>query len=83
MTEEQATAIADALGGEAWQSGGDIWLVIVRRQDGHMVVLSDEVICEYENEEAFDEAKASTANLLTLSLGAPPFFIDCQHLLRL
>ena len=58
MNEEQATAIAAALGGEAWQSGGDIWLVILNRDDGHLVVMSDEVVCEYENEEAFDEAKA-------------------------
>ena len=33
MNEDQAIAIADALGAEAWQSGGDIWLVILRRQD--------------------------------------------------
>jgi hypothetical protein len=58
MTEEQATAIAGALGGEAWQSGGDIWLVLIHRPDGHMVVLSDEVVCEYENQEAFDNARA-------------------------
>ena len=52
MEEEQVTAIADALGGDVWQSGGDLWLVICRRADGHVVVLSDEVICEYSNEEA-------------------------------
>ncbi len=44
MGEEKATAIAEALGGEAWQSGGDIWLVLVHRRDGHLVVISDEVI---------------------------------------
>ena len=60
MSEEQANAIA-ALGGEAWQSGGDMWLVLVRRQDGHLVLMSDEVVCEYENEEAFDSAKPLTA----------------------
>ena len=57
MEEEQANAIAEALGGETWQSGGDIWLVLVRRPDGHLVVLSDEVVCEYESHEAFDDAK--------------------------
>jgi hypothetical protein len=57
MEEEQATAIAEALGAEAWQSGGGIWLVLVHRQDGHLVAISDEIICEYENQEAFDEGK--------------------------
>jgi hypothetical protein len=57
MDEKQATAIAEALGGEAWQSGGDIWLVLMHRQDGHLVVISDEIVCEYENQEAFDEGK--------------------------
>jgi hypothetical protein len=52
MNEEQANAIAAALGGEAWQSGGDIWLVLVHRQDGHLIVISDEVICEYESHES-------------------------------
>ena len=52
MEEEQATSVANALGGDVWQSGGDIWLVIFRRADGHVVVVSDEAICEYSNEEA-------------------------------
>ena len=58
MDEEQATAIADTLHGEGWQSGGDIWLVLVHHVEGHLVVISDEAVCEYENQEAFDEAKA-------------------------
>ena len=57
MREEQANAIAEALGAEAWQSGGDIWLVLVRRPDGHLVVMSDEVVCEYENQEALDAGR--------------------------
>ena len=28
MEEEQANTVARALGGDVWQSGGDIWLVI-------------------------------------------------------
>ena len=52
MEEEQAIAVAQALGGDVWQSGGDIWLVIIRRADGHVVVLSDEAVCEYSTEEA-------------------------------
>jgi hypothetical protein len=60
MNEDQANAIAEALGGETWQSGGDIWLVIIRRRDGRLVVLSDEVVCEYENQEGFDTARTLT-----------------------
>jgi len=59
MSEEQATAIAEALAGEAWQSGGDIWLVLVRRRDGHLVVISDEAVCQYDNQEAFENGKTS------------------------
>ena len=61
MEEEKAVAIADALGGDAWQSGGDIWLVLLRRPDGHLVVISDEIICEYESQEAFDNSKSIKA----------------------
>ena len=64
MDEKQTNAIAEALGGEAWQSGGDIWLVLIRRPDGHLIVLSDEAICEYENQELFDEGKALTTIFL-------------------
>ncbi len=54
MTEQQATAVADALDADAWQSGGGIWLVLKRRADGRLAVLSDEVVCEYESASAFE-----------------------------
>ena len=54
MDEEQATAIAEAIGGAAWNSGGGMYLVRLEREDGHIVIISDEVINEYENEPAFD-----------------------------
>jgi hypothetical protein len=60
MEEEQAIAVARALGGDVWQSGGDIWLVIFRRADGHVVVLSDEAVCEYSNEEVMGEQPSSS-----------------------
>ncbi len=61
MNEDQANAIAEALGGETWQSGGDLWLVLIHRPDGRLVVISDEVVCEYENHEAFDSARPATS----------------------
>ena len=51
MDEDQAKAIAEALGGQPWQSGGDTWLVLSRRSDGKIVALSEESACLYESEE--------------------------------
>lgn len=64
MDEKQATAVANALGGETWQSGGDIWLVVMHRADGRLVVLSDDVICEYLDEDAFEKSQASSSIVL-------------------
>jgi hypothetical protein len=59
MNENQAEALASIVGGEAWQSGGGIWLVTLYREDGKLVVFSGDAVCEYESEEAFDEGRAS------------------------
>ncbi len=64
MTEDQAIAVADALGGDTWQSGGDIWLVLRKRNDGRMVVISDECVCEYSDQDAFDRVQPSKSLLL-------------------
>jgi hypothetical protein len=64
MNEEQAKAVAEALGGSEWQSGGGIWLVVIRKQDGEIVVISDDAVCEYKNEDAFEESKADTTVFL-------------------
>lgn len=54
MNEQEAQSITEAIGGSAWNSGGGIYLVRIKRQDGHLVVISDEVVCEYASEEEFD-----------------------------
>jgi len=64
MTEEQAKSVADALGGDTWQSGGETWLVLLRRADGALVVLSDESVCEYKTEEAFEKGQPASTVLL-------------------
>ena len=61
MDEQQATAAAEALGGTAWQSGGGIWLVLLRRSDGRLVVVSDDVVGEYENEDCFERCEPSVS----------------------
>ena len=64
MDEQHAEMVAAALGGEIWQSGGDIWLVLLRRSDGTLVVISDEVVCVYENEAAFEESQPEASIIL-------------------
>jgi hypothetical protein len=64
MDEKQAGAVAEGLGGETWQSGGGIWLVIFRRSDGRVVAISDDVVCEYESEEALETGEAAASILL-------------------
>jgi len=55
MDTGQAEIVAEALGGTAWDSGGGINLIKLERQNGSLVVISDEVVCEYSNEEDFDK----------------------------
>lgn len=66
MDERTAEQLATIVGGEAWQSGGGIWLVTVNRDDGSLVVFSGDAICEYESDEAFDAARASNTILLNI-----------------
>lgn len=61
MDEEQAQQVAEALGGEPWNSGGEIWLVLCRRGDGRIVAISDDVVCEYANEDALDNGIVTVA----------------------
>ena len=65
LNEQTAMQVAKALGGEAWQSGGGIWLVLIRRLDGRLVVISDDVVGEYGSETDFDAGRAEKTVLLT------------------
>ena len=64
MDEEKAESLADVIGGDVWDSGGGMCLVLKHRSDGRIVAFSDEVICVYENEEALQEGKAAESILL-------------------
>lgn len=59
MEKEKAEVLATLIDGEAWHSGGDIWLVLKRTSDGRVVSISDEVIIEYVSEEAFEQNEIS------------------------
>ena len=64
MDETQAKTVAEALGGETWQSGGGIWLVLLRRQDGRVVALSDEAVCEYADEDHLESGQPAASIVL-------------------
>jgi len=63
LNEETAEQLAKALGGEAWQSGGGICLVLMRRRDGGFVVLSEDVLSEYSSENAFEHNERPAASV--------------------
>lgn len=64
MDEEKAKLLADVIGGDVWDSGGGICLVLKHRSDGKIVALSDEVVCVYENEDELQEGKATESVVL-------------------
>ena len=70
MSEQQAQAVASALGGAAWHSGGGIWLVLFTATD-RMVVISEDAVCEYESRAAFDEGRESKTIILERSSASP------------
>jgi hypothetical protein len=51
MDEENAQHLAEILGGEIWDSGGGICLVLKHRSDGKIVAISDETLSVYGSEE--------------------------------
>ncbi len=53
--EIETNALASILGGYTWHSGGGIFVVLIKRSDGHIVSITDECICEYKSQDAFDE----------------------------
>lgn len=64
MNDEQARAVAEALGGEPWQSGGAIWLVVIHRPDGKAVAISAESVCEYASDEALETGLPTSSIIL-------------------
>ena len=64
MNEEQANKIAEILGGCAWNSGGEIWLVRIERSDGNLVLISDEAVCEYMNKDEIEACKPGNSIIL-------------------
>ncbi len=49
MDEEKAKMLAQALGGDYFNSGGGVYLVYVTRQDGKVVAFGDELVAVYDS----------------------------------
>jgi hypothetical protein len=49
LSEEWARPLASLIGGEAYQSGGNIWVVLFDRPDGRYVVVGDDGAELYES----------------------------------
>jgi NDP-sugar pyrophosphorylase family protein len=73
MNQQQAEALANVFSGEAWDSGGGIWLAAYWRGDGKYVVFSGDAVCVYDSEEAFDAARPSAD--LTLATGDEEWWV--------
>jgi hypothetical protein len=56
--------VARVLGGDAWNSGGGIQLVVIERPDGRVVAVSDEAVCEYADRDALMHGRPSNSIML-------------------
>jgi hypothetical protein len=55
VTENLATGLATLISGEAWQSGGNIWVVLYRRPDGRFVVIGADGAEVYQSEQHWND----------------------------
>ncbi len=53
MDELKADLLARTLGGQAYVTDDDAWVVVIDRLDGKVVVLTDEAVEEYADWKAF------------------------------
>lgn len=49
MQEHDANLIAPIFGGNPWQPYPGIWLLLVERDDGSVVVFDSAMICSYDD----------------------------------
>jgi hypothetical protein len=62
--DARCAQLVNLLGGSMWQSGGGIWLILIRRGDGHVIAISDECVSEYTSDDAL--AGGSACNSIRL-----------------
>ncbi len=63
MSKENAELLAKLMGGEAWNSGGDVYLVTLIRADGKVVAFSDEVVGLYPSVESVGDESAEISHI--------------------
>ncbi|MGB0768092.1 MAG: hypothetical protein ACPGYV_10315 [Phycisphaeraceae bacterium] len=56
LNERQANALATIYGGLPWQPYPGIWLLVVTREDGSLVVFDNDGVCAYDNAEDLELA---------------------------
>lgn len=54
VNEEWATGLAALIGGEAHQSGGNIWVVLFERPDGRFIVVGDDGAEFYDSADHYE-----------------------------
>lgn len=64
MTESEAKTVARALGGETWNSGGGVHLIVVERSGGRVVAISDEVVREYSDRNELMDGQPTNSIML-------------------
>lgn len=65
MNEQAANALAPALGGEASQRGGGVWIpVLLRLLGSRFTVISGDAISDCASQAAFDDSAASNTIVL-------------------
>ena len=57
MNEDDANKIAPVFGGRTWQPYPGIWLLVIRRDDGSLVVVDQQIISLYDDELALEEGE--------------------------
>ena len=64
LTESEVQRLAAVLGGDVWDSGGGVELIVIERPDGRVVAVSDEAVCEYADRDALTGGQPSNSIML-------------------
>jgi hypothetical protein len=57
MDQESAEKMAAIYNGEVQHTGGNVWVVICKGENGRIVVFCQDVVCEYRSMEDFDNGE--------------------------